>query len=510
MSFEKVRGVRHGVFVLMAGILFGAGGAQAQSAQYREDPGEALTRHLRNLNENPRSFDALIGAGRAAIDVGDPQAALAFFGRAEEMWPTDYRVKAGMGSSLVHLEQAHNALRFFEEAKALGAPDLELARDRGLAYDIIGDPRRAQQDYTLLLRSRDDPEVRRRLALSLAISGQRAAAQAVIDPQLRSNDRSAWRAWAFVLALTGDIEEALRAAQSTMPAGQAPSMRRFFERLPQLNHAQRAMAVHFGHFPGDGRPTAAAHQVDTRPYEGALQLAGVDRPPAAQRVAAPAAAPSQPRRSSARQSARSTGGVSLRDRLPSAEVTPVPAAPPQQQRQAAQQPPQVQQVQKQVQKQVQQPVQTPVQPAQPQQRPTAAADQPQAPERQFADLASFVQAIEDSPPPATQPARAVPPAAPAAKAVPAHPPRHWVQVAGGANKEMFPGEYRRLRSKAPQLLSDKTVWTAPLRFTNRLLVGPFASQREAQEFVNELAKFEISAFSWTSEAGQEIEQLVVR
>ena len=41
---------------------------------------------------------------------------------------------------------------------------------------MTGDPRRAQQDYALVLRRRDDPEVRRRLALSLAISGQREEA----------------------------------------------------------------------------------------------------------------------------------------------------------------------------------------------------------------------------------------------------------------------------------------------------------------------------------------------
>ena len=48
------------------------------------------------------------------------------------------------------------------------------------------------------------PEVERRLALSLAISGQREAALRVIDGQLRRHDRAAWRTQAFVLALTGD------------------------------------------------------------------------------------------------------------------------------------------------------------------------------------------------------------------------------------------------------------------------------------------------------------------
>ena len=62
----------------------------------------------------------------------------------------------------------------FAEAVALGAPEAEIAADRGLAWDMLGDPARAQADYALALRREDDPEVRRRLALSLAISGQRA------------------------------------------------------------------------------------------------------------------------------------------------------------------------------------------------------------------------------------------------------------------------------------------------------------------------------------------------
>ena len=46
-----------------------------------------------------------------------------------------------------------------------------------------------------------------------------------------------------------------------------------------------------------------------------------------------------------------------------------------------------------------------------------------------------------------------------------------------------------------------------MRTTSRLLVGPFASAREAQDFVNQLAGHDVAAFAWTSAAGQEIERL---
>ena len=95
-------------------------------------------------------------------------------------------------------------------------------------------------------------------------------------------------------------------------------------------------------------------------------------------------------------------------------------------------------------------------------------------------------------------------------AKPKNPSRHWVQVAGGANKNTLPREFSRLKEKAPKLLGSRTPYTTPLRATNRLLVGPFKSESEAQAFVNDLAKLDLSAFSWTSPEGQEIEKLSLK
>jgi hypothetical protein len=89
----------------------------------------------------------------------------------------------------------------------------------------------------------------------------------------------------------------------------------------------------------------------------------------------------------------------------------------------------------------------------------------------------------------------------------AAPSRVWVQIAGGADKKALPREYARLKAKAPKLLGARGAWTTPLRATNRLLVGPFKTDKEAQAFVNELNKLDFEAFSWTSPAGQEIEKL---
>ncbi|MGZ8998666.1 MAG: SPOR domain-containing protein [Allosphingosinicella sp.] len=93
-----------------------------------------------------------------------------------------------------------------------------------------------------------------------------------------------------------------------------------------------------------------------------------------------------------------------------------------------------------------------------------------------------------------------------AAARPTNPSRHWVQIAGGANTAALPRELARLRALAPEL-ADRNAWVTPANSTNRLLVGPFASSAEAQEFVNLLARRSVTAFVWKSDAGQEIARL---
>ena len=86
--------------------------------------------------------------------------------------------------------------------------------------------------------------------------------------------------------------------------------------------------------------------------------------------------------------------------------------------------------------------------------------------------------------------------------------RYWVQVAGGANKADLGKAWDKLRTgPAKSVLAGQTPSTTPLRFTNRLLVGPFGDMGEAQSFVNKLAAAGISSFTFKSAAGQKIDKL---
>src|SRR5258706_8357875 len=121
--------------------------ALARQAVERGDNAEALSRYVRVLAAQPRDLTALIGAGNAAVELGDFSAGLAFFGRAEEVDSRNGRVKAGLASALAQTEQPGAALKLFDEAVSLGVPETEIAGDRGLAWDLRGNPRRAQRDY---------------------------------------------------------------------------------------------------------------------------------------------------------------------------------------------------------------------------------------------------------------------------------------------------------------------------------------------------------------------------
>src|SRR5436853_5778441 len=75
--------------------------AHAQVASgYAESPSDALARNMKILGGDSTDFNALIGAGRAALAMGDTQAAVGFFGRADEVWPSSPLSQAGMGAAM--------------------------------------------------------------------------------------------------------------------------------------------------------------------------------------------------------------------------------------------------------------------------------------------------------------------------------------------------------------------------------------------------------------------------
>jgi hypothetical protein len=155
----------------------------------------------------------------------------------------------------------------------------------------------------------------------------------------------------------------------------------------------------------------------------------------------------------------------------------------------------------------------------------AEAERPAPPLADFSIVTSAVNSLEDersaAPPPVPAPVRSQPArttrtaeARPAPTSnsrssrtrqtpAQANPSRVWVQVATGSNRAGLLYTYGQFRRRASALLGNKAAFTAP----NRLLVGPFPNESAANSFARQLSANGVPSHSWTSEAGQRIDQL---
>lgn len=237
--------------------------AQGSYSPYNETAAAALARYVRALAQDPKDFNSLIGAGRAALELGDTQAAAGFFARADAVNPRSPLPQAGMGAVQVVTGDAKAALPYFMRAEQLGASQAVLGCDRGLAYDLLGQQAKAQADYKAALSSADADEARRRLALSLAISGDKNGALTALAPLSAKGDATTSRVRAFVLALTGDSGAAMTTISAAMPAA-ASGVAPFLQRLPSLPAGAKAAAVNLGIFPDLTGAAAYAYAAPVR------------------------------------------------------------------------------------------------------------------------------------------------------------------------------------------------------------------------------------------------------
>jgi tetratricopeptide (TPR) repeat protein len=468
----------------------------------------------RRLARDPRSLQALIDAGQASLSLDDIDAADGFFRRAEAIAPGDGKVKAGIASVFVRRRQPAEALRLFAEAEQAGEPMRFHAAERGLAYDLIGDNARAQQEYRSFLSLGEDPLVTRRLALSQAIAGDQRASETTLLPLLQRTDLAAYRTRAFALAILGKPEEAVSIAETMLPAALASRMAPYLRYMPRLTRAQQAAAANLGIFPqaaqiGRDDPSlaalasSAAAPVPARTADARLMPAGepLGRPAVREGGV--------PRREETRQVAVVTSAP------PPVQQAPVAAAPAQ------------------------------VAVAQPErvfaQAPTVVATLPpeqQVPQPEIA-LAQAAPVPAPGPPPAEEidleaafadfslpagpvvaegavditritPRREAPRVEPVRTAPPPKPiipSRHWVQVATGRDTNALEFDWRRIKREAGGLLDRPAPYVAAWGQTKRLVAGPFATAREADQLVARLKDKKVDSFRFTSAQGEEVKPL---
>lgn len=519
---------------------------------------QALNSALSRLGRNPKDVVALIDAGNAALAMGDVDAAVGFFANADSIQPNSPRVRAGLAAALVQNGNPYDAIPLFTEAEGAGGMDPRLNADRGLAYDLVGDNAAAQKYYRLALAASPSDEVKRRLALSLAIAGNRTGMEEVLMPLLQKADKPAYRTRAFALAILGKPDEAVTIAYQSMPQDLAVGISPYLRYMPRLTKAQQAAAATFGHFPraadigrDDPRVLRYSPPVHVATAEATLVPTGKPLGKPAQKGKDEKGRDEKGRDEKAKKTtqlavARAASAVPVPQRaaLPDFKPTREETVAPLQVK-----PPIVTQVETPPARQVA--IVTPP-PAKPLTLPAAQVAPP-------ALATGPVLIPAASPTPATvQPATiaatpkltatpgptivAAPPkpkffdafgdlGAPTAAAVPAsgavdirkiaaakpkveakvtkptHPSRIWIQVGVGRGKAPMQSDWKSLVKDVPELLRGKSASTTDWGKTNRLLTGPFETESAAKALLAKLKKQKIDAFVWTSPAGQVVDPL---
>lgn len=485
---------------------------------------------LRRLARDSRNLDALIDAGTASLQLGDLDAAIGFFGRAEELSPGNPRVKVGLAGAFVRSERPIEALRLFDEAEAAGASTLSLAGDRGLAYDLVGDNRSAQAQYRLALARRPNDELVRRLALSQAIAGDRAAFEQTLLPLLEQGDLAAYRIRAFGLAILGDEEEAVTIAEAVMPPELAAQVVSYLRYMPRLTGAQQAAAANLGIFPRAARigrddPRIAQYSGDPAPALAAnsgsrLIPAGEPLGPrstgrtsqASDRTSSAQAGDRRARAVERQLRAERRRAVSdplARTTLPpqnsalpappfASEESALPTTPTSSALAARELPPEPR------------PATTIagvdqagvdlVQGG----SPSAQASRSASVDNAFAEFALVTPSARPAPG-EIDITRIKPPREVEAPAAPAHPSRVWVQVATGQNREALKFDWRRISRSAGELLANASGFVARWGDTNRLVTGPYDSADQAQDMVTKLKAEGVDSFIFTSSNGEQVE-----
>lgn len=463
----------------------------------RRDAEASLASAMGRIGNDRTDAAALIDAGRASLALDNPQAALGFLTRAGQLRPADGTVAALTGSAMVQLERPAEALDLFADAARLGAPERSYLSDRGLALDLLGRQDDAQRDYEAVLAQANDAETVRRYALSLGISGQLDRAVQVLTPQLRSQDRAAWRTRAMIYAIAGRQADAREIVRATMPGPMASNIIPFLARLPGLTPAQQAAAAHFGALPGGtkpgipgtARPTPTPTPRPTPPPVVIAQRPIAATPPAAAPASAPANVMRMPAPSPAPTPAPARPPASAPATV-AAAASPMPVPPP---RRAG-----------------------PSSDLAAVMAGLAVPDKELAPAPGALDLAALeaVKAEQRRAAEAEAEARKREVAAARVKAEAdakakaeadkkkAHPARSWVQVAAGANQSALQTDFGRLAKKHPAEFKGQKGGIAEWGRTRRLLVGPFASSKAAATWLAAYKKAGGDAFQWSSEAGE--------
>jgi hypothetical protein len=86
-------------------------------------------------------------------------------------------------------------------------------------------------------------------------------------------------------------------------------------------------------------------------------------------------------------------------------------------------------------------------------------------------------------------------------------PGIWLQLASGSDVEAMSAQFRRLKTKSPDLFDGIKPYVARSADGARLVVGPFRGASDAEIFADDLESIGVSPLKWTNSQADRIAPL---
>lgn len=211
----------------------------ADAAEAQNDHATAASYYRNVFQRDPKNVRAAVGLMQSlrALGAGDQAGEAATMALAAN--PDNAAVIAEVGKVRLASGDLQDAVKLLARAAALDPKDWKVRSALGVAYDRLGDPKKAEDSYRAALQiSPDNAAVLNNYALSRAMAHdlpgarellQRAVASAGSDVRVRQN-------LALIYALSGDMTQAEALTLHDLPPDLARQTLAYYRELAA--HAQ--------------------------------------------------------------------------------------------------------------------------------------------------------------------------------------------------------------------------------------------------------------------------------
>lgn len=213
----------------------GAGDANGSIALYRK-AGEVA----------PNRPEPQLALGRIFLDFGRPGDAVEAYRLAVKLSDNSVEALRGLANAYLAARRPELAAEPLAEASEKNPHDANLLQALGVAADLSGDHRKAQDNYRRAIAAEPMSDgAANDLALSLALSGDYSQAIAILGPLangLRSTPRER-QTLSLIYGLSGDRDQAARYARMDLSEAAVGQNLAYFDSLRGLDATARDRAL---------------------------------------------------------------------------------------------------------------------------------------------------------------------------------------------------------------------------------------------------------------------------